>query len=79
MIIEKGRDVERLMKEIDEVRKASAVEPKYGGAKICLVLELLFTCLAIPGDCRSAAWDNHTQYLAVKLCANMTEVGVIPK
>jgi hypothetical protein len=39
----------------------------------------LFTCLTIPGEWRSAAWDDHTKYLAVKFGANMAEVGVIPK
>jgi hypothetical protein len=39
----------------------------------------LFTCLTIPGEQWSAAWDDHAKYLAVKLGANMAEVGVIPK
>lgn len=39
----------------------------------------LFTCCTIPGEWWSAAWDDYTKYLAVKLGANMAKVGVIPK
>jgi hypothetical protein len=39
----------------------------------------LFTCRTIPGERWSAAWDDYTKYLAVKLGAYMTKVGVIPK
>lgn len=39
----------------------------------------LFTCRTIPGKRWSAAWDDYTKYLAVKLGAYMAKVGVIPK
>jgi hypothetical protein len=39
----------------------------------------LFTCRTIPGERWSAAWDDYTKNLAVKLGTYMAKVGVIPK
>lgn len=34
---------------------------------------------SIPGEHWSPAWDDHAKYLAVKLCANLTQVRIVPK
>ena len=59
--------------EIGNMGKASGFGEKKMGSSC------LFTCLTIPGECWSTAWDDHTKYFAVKLSANLVKVGVIPE
>jgi hypothetical protein len=38
-----------------------------------------FPDVAVPGHGRRPTWNDHPQKLAVKLCAHLVEVGIIPK